>query len=106
MHFGRVESVLAVLVLSGFAVSWWVQGTPAFVRVSELADGPSRLVVLTGQARVVNGTYLKLCQGADCIRVISKGPMGESIAGRTVAVQGRFQGGTLWADAAGVDLLG
>ncbi|MBI2445491.1 hypothetical protein HYV43_03835 [Candidatus Micrarchaeota archaeon] len=103
----RLDLLLAVLVLAGFAVAWLAQGTLALTRVSELSafDVP-RSVVVTGQARWLNGSRMQLCQGSACIRVILKVPLESSWVGQSVAVQGRFRDGTLWADAGGVDVLG
>lgn len=102
----RFNVVLAFLVLGGFVLAWWGQGQPMYSRITELSDGPSRLVVLTGQVRWVNGSWFQLCQGAVCLRVRVSGLADGSWKGRSVAVQGRFQSGTVWADAGGVDVLG
>jgi len=102
----RLDWFLAVLVLAGFAVALWGQGVPMSVRISELSDGPSRLVVLTGQVRWAEGSRLQLCQGMDCVWVRTARPAESGWKGRSVAVQGRYSSGTLWADAGGVDVLG
>lgn len=103
----RLDVALAFLVVAGFAWAWWASGGASGVRVSELSDGkPPAAVVVVGQVRWVEGRRMGLCQASACVRVTAREALDPAWRGRSVAVQGRFEGGSLWAEASGVDVLG
>lgn len=104
----RFALVLALLVLIGFMVAFFAQGQAQTARISDLSAADiGRQLVLTGSVRWVNGTRMFLCQGGACAKVVAFKGLDAGLQGRWVAVEGRWQSGTLLADSVnGVDVLG
>ncbi len=104
----RLDVILAVLVLAGFAVAWMGQGQPVLARISELTDADvGRSVMLVGQVRWQNGSRLQVCQGSACVRAVVFGRPVADLKGRTVAVEGKWQSDALLVPSrAYVDVLG